>query len=82
MAAGENNLKLAQQPIAIASSSALIPPVLLDRKMTESGKPDLVTLWEAHCKYEFEYKDVESTMASMVPQPYVNHIPTLTGQFA
>ena len=41
--------------------------------------PDLVALWEAHCRYEFETRDVDATMASMVAQPYVNHVPTMTG---
>jgi carboxymethylenebutenolidase len=40
---------------------------------------DLIALWEAHCRYEFETRDVDATMATMVPQPYVNHIPTMTG---
>jgi carboxymethylenebutenolidase len=40
---------------------------------------DLVALWEAHCRYEFETRDVDATMATMVAQPYVNHIPTMTG---
>src|SRR5271170_7579770 len=40
---------------------------------------DLVSLWEAHCRYEFETRDVDATMASMVAEPYVNHIPTMTG---
>ena len=40
---------------------------------------DLVALWEAHCRYEFETRDVEATMATMVSEPYVNHIPTMTG---
>ncbi|HET6308240.1 MAG TPA: nuclear transport factor 2 family protein [Rhodopila sp.] len=40
---------------------------------------DLVTLWEAHCRYEFETRDVAATMATMVGEPYVNHIPTMTG---
>jgi carboxymethylenebutenolidase len=43
------------------------------------GKPDLVALWENHCRYEFETRDVNATMATMVSQPYVNHIPTMTG---
>ena len=43
------------------------------------SKPDLVALWEAHCRYEFETRDVDATMATMVAEPYVNHIPTLTG---
>lgn len=40
---------------------------------------DLAALWEAHCRYEFETRDVDATMASMVAEPYVNHIPTMTG---
>ena len=28
---------------------------------------------------EFFTKDVDATMKTMVPEPYVNHIPTLTG---
>ena len=43
------------------------------------GDPDLVALWEAHCRYEFETRDVDATMATMVAAPYVNHIPTMTG---
>jgi carboxymethylenebutenolidase len=40
---------------------------------------NLVALWEEHCRCEFEKRDVDATMATMVPQPYVNHIPTMTG---
>ena len=40
---------------------------------------DLAAFWEAHCRYEFETHDVDATMASMVKEPYVNHIPTMTG---
>lgn len=43
------------------------------------SQPDLVALWEAHCRCEFETRDANATMATMVPQPYVNHIPTMTG---
>jgi carboxymethylenebutenolidase len=43
------------------------------------AKLDLVALWEAHCRCEFETRDVNATMATMVSQPYVNHIPTMTG---
>ena len=41
--------------------------------------PNLVELWEEHCRYEFESRDVNATMATMVQQPYVNHVPTMTG---
>lgn len=40
---------------------------------------DLESLWEAHCRYEFETRDVDATMGTMVAEPYVNHIPTMTG---
>ena len=40
---------------------------------------DLVAVWEAHCRYEFETRDVDATMATMVTAPYVNHVPTMTG---
>ncbi|MBS0517583.1 MAG: nuclear transport factor 2 family protein [Proteobacteria bacterium] len=40
---------------------------------------DLVALWEEHCRHEFETRDVDATMATMVATPYVNHVPTMTG---
>lgn len=38
---------------------------------------DLEAIWEEHCKYEFEERDVAKTMATMVQEPYVNHVPTV-----
>ena len=32
-----------------------------------------------HCYHEFATRDVDATMQTMVPEPYVNHIPTMTG---
>ena len=29
---------------------------------------DLAALWEAHCRHEFETRDVDATMATMVAQ--------------
>lgn len=46
---------------------------------TIGPKFDLVSLWEEHIRHEFDTRDVPATMATMVAQPYVNHIPTLTG---
>ena len=40
---------------------------------------DLSSLWDKHCEYEFGARDVDATMATMVAEPYVNHIPTMTG---
>ncbi|KAF2498322.1 carboxymethylenebutenolidase [Lophium mytilinum] len=40
---------------------------------------DLEAIWDEHMRYEFGARSVEQTMATMVDEPYVNHIPTLTG---
>lgn len=40
---------------------------------------DLEALWEEHCRHEFETRNVDATMATMVASPYVNHVPTMTG---
>ncbi len=40
---------------------------------------DLEALWEKHIYYEFLERDVDETMATMVSEPYVNHVPTMTG---
>jgi len=49
--------------------------------MTESNSnaTDLGAVFDAHVKAEFIDKDVAATMATMVPEPYLTHVPTLTG---
>src|SRR5215472_8104122 len=42
-------------------------------------KPDLEKLWEEHTKHEFLTRDTESTLATMVDDAYVNHVPVMTG---
>ena len=39
----------------------------------------LERLWEEHLKGEFDIKDVEATLATMVDDAYVNHMPVNTG---
>src|SRR5437868_12543832 len=36
-------------------------------------------LWEEHVRYEFTTHNTEETLATMVQDAYVNHIPVLTG---
>lgn len=36
-------------------------------------------IWGDHVKHEFATRDVEHTLATMVEDAYVNHIPVLTG---
>ena len=40
---------------------------------------DLSTLWDRHTELEFATRSAEATMGTMVAEPYVNHIPTMTG---
>ena len=39
---------------------------------------DLEAIWEEHTYYEFADRSVEHTMSTMVQEPYVNHIPTVS----
>jgi carboxymethylenebutenolidase len=41
--------------------------------------PDMGAIFDKHIKCEFEDHDVDATMKTMVKEPYVHHVPTLTG---
>jgi carboxymethylenebutenolidase len=47
--------------------------------MVAMQKADLPQLWEEHTKHEFITRDTEATLATMVEDAYVNHVPTMTG---
>jgi carboxymethylenebutenolidase len=40
---------------------------------------ELIRMWDEHTAHEFSTRDTESTLATMVEDAYVNHIPVLTG---
>jgi carboxymethylenebutenolidase len=40
---------------------------------------DLSALWDRHTMHEFLSRSADQTIATMVEEPYVNHVPTLTG---
>jgi len=42
-------------------------------------KASLIALWDKHLQYEFDTRDTEATLATMVEDAYVNHVPVLTG---
>jgi carboxymethylenebutenolidase len=42
---------------------------------------DLSQLWEEHTTHEFATRDTEATLATMVEDAYVNHVPVLTGGY-
>jgi carboxymethylenebutenolidase len=39
----------------------------------------MVASWERHIRAEFAEKDVDATMPTMSPRPFVNHVPVMTG---
>ena len=49
------------------------------REDTTLDTDQLIALWQEHLKYEFATRDTEATLATMVDDAYVNHIPVLTG---
>ena len=50
----------------------------MNDEMSDAQKT-LAALWAEHVKDEFAAKDVDATLATMVPDAYVNHIPVMTG---
>jgi len=53
--------------MAQRETAAVLPPERLEK------------LWDEHLRGEFEAKDVEMTLATMVEDAYVNHVPVNTG---
>ncbi len=45
------------------------------------NRRDLVQLWEEHTRHEFATRDTDATLATMVNDAYVNHIPVMTGGY-
>lgn len=39
----------------------------------------LIELWEQHVALEFDERNTEATLETMVPEAYVNHVPVMTG---
>jgi carboxymethylenebutenolidase len=39
----------------------------------------MVEIWEKHMAAEFKTKDIDATMATMTSDPFVNHVPVMTG---
>ncbi len=48
-------------------------------RRTLGPRYDLSALWDMHTFYEFGARDVAATIKTMVAEPYVNHIPVMTG---
>jgi carboxymethylenebutenolidase len=42
---------------------------------------EMISVWDEHIGYEFSTRDVSSTIATMVADAYVNHVPVMTGGY-
>jgi len=40
---------------------------------------DMKALWASHCRYEFDLRDVEGALSTMVDDPYLWNVPTMCG---
>jgi carboxymethylenebutenolidase len=45
------------------------------------NQAEMIAIWDEHIGYEFSTRDVSSTIATMVEDAYVNHIPVMTGGY-
>jgi carboxymethylenebutenolidase len=47
--------------------------------MSNASAVELTRLWEEHVRHEFATRNTDETLATMVEDAYVNHVPVLTG---
>jgi carboxymethylenebutenolidase len=45
------------------------------------NQAEMIARWVEHISYEFSTRDVSSTIATMVEDAYVNHVPVMTGGY-
>jgi hypothetical protein len=50
-----------------------------DDSNSHSHQPNLGVVFDRHIKHEFEDDDVDATMQTMTKEPYVHHVPIMTG---
>jgi carboxymethylenebutenolidase len=42
---------------------------------------EMIAKWDEHISFEFSSRDVSSTIATMIEDAYVNHVPVMTGGY-
>ena len=45
------------------------------------NQAEMIARWDEHIGYEFSTRDVSSTIATMIEDAYVNHVPVMTGGY-
>src|SRR5215831_3985932 len=68
--------------MAMAEPEALVRALRQEKHemaARDRATKDLGAVFDAHVKAEFVDKDLAATMATMAPEPYLTHVPTLAG---
>jgi carboxymethylenebutenolidase len=71
--------------LSLASSEIETEEIMAKPEQTNSNtnltpaQETLRQLWEEHVRFEFSTRNTDDTLATMVDDAYVNHIPVLTG---
>jgi carboxymethylenebutenolidase len=73
-----NSRTLSPLFIETETEEIMAKPEQTDTNLTPAQET-LRQLWEQHVQYEFSTRNTEDTLATMVEDAYVNHIPVLTG---
>ena len=58
-----------------------VPALRSFAKLKLMPAPSLSELWEEHTAHEFSTRDTAATLATMVDDAYVNHVPVMTGGY-
>jgi carboxymethylenebutenolidase len=53
--------------------------ILANDDDSHSQEPNLDAVFDQHIKHEFQDHDVDATMETMTKEPYVHHVPMMTG---
>ncbi len=51
---------------------------MIDQQLN-TQQQEMVEMWERHIAAEFKAKSIDATMATMTSDPFVNHVPVMTG---
>jgi carboxymethylenebutenolidase len=52
---------------------------LVNDEHSHTQEPNLGDVFDQHIKHEFQDHDVDATMQTMTKEPYVYHVPIMTG---
>jgi carboxymethylenebutenolidase len=72
-------------PLSLIAAGCQLADTQKEDRKTMNGRalnPEqqaMVEVWERHMAAEFKEKSIDATMATMTSDPFVNHVPVMTG---